>query len=160
MRSGGRASIRTRTYAALRSVELALATPVSGMVVSSIRKEKPRELIERRRHKCRSTTSIGEHSAVSHTPRAGPGTQVRLRLGEDEYKLGTQRHTSLRQTSRHDGTCLHETNTLVFSRTVDETDLLREAPKIGVWIESWSFTFTWTGVEKQRADGTRSSVSG
>lgn len=72
-RFGGRASIRTRTYATLQSVELALASLESEMAVSSLRKEKARELIERRRHRDRQTISIDVHWVVSHTPLAGPG---------------------------------------------------------------------------------------
>lgn len=141
--SGGRASMRTQTYATLQSLELALASLEAEMAVSSLRKEKAREFIERRRFKYRQAISIEVHWAESRSPLTGPGTQVRLRIGENEYEPIAEDHSPLRQTSRHDGAYLYRTNTFVFPRTVDGRDLLKDASAIELWF-GWShFTWSW-----------------
>lgn len=134
-RVGTGRSSRSRTYATFWSLELSLMSLQPEMGVLSLRKEKARELIDRRRQKYAERIHIdvywfverrGENGVIT-----GPGARTELRVRDSTYRPVQADHGPLREAFIGAGeTVLYRRNSLYFPRTVDGTDVLKNASEV------------------------------
>lgn len=125
-------SVRSRTYATFWSLELSLASLQPEMGVQSLRKEKARDLIEKRRKGYYDTIQIDVYWFVERRGQSGiisgPNARTELRVGDKTYRPLRTDHSPLREAFVSGGnTVLYRRNTLHFPRTVDGTDILENA---------------------------------
>lgn len=124
----GRSVKQSRSYATFWSLELALASlqPEAGIV--SLRKEKARELLQRRRKSYDNTIRIDVYWFTGRGTNgiiAGPSARTVLRVGDRTLRPTRSDHGPLREAYVTGGeTALYRRNTLHFPRTVDGTDVL------------------------------------
>ena len=150
---GASRSVQSRTYATLRSLELSLASLQPEMGILSLRKEKARDLVEKRRRGYFDTIQInvywfierrGESGIVS-----GPSARTKLIVQDSAYRPVRTDHGPLREAYVSGGnTVLYRRNTLHFPRTVDGTDVLENASGVQLEIRR-----TGAGSEEQFAWG-------
>jgi len=151
---GSGRNVRSRTYATFWSLELSLASLQPEMGVQSLRAEKARELIEKRRKGYFDTIQIdvywfverrGENGIIS-----GPSARTELRVGDERYRSLRTDHGPLREAFISGGnTILYRRNTLHFPRTVDGTDILKNASEMQLEVRRTGagskeqFTWRW-----------------
>lgn len=129
---GAGRNVRSRTYASFWSLELSLASLQPEMGIQSLQKEKARELIEKRRKGYFDTIQIDVHWFVERRGESGiisgPSARTELIIGENTYRPLRTDHGPLREAYVSGGsTILYRRNTLHFPRTVDGTDILKDA---------------------------------
>lgn len=125
-------NFRSRTYATFWSLELSLASLQPEMGIQSIRAERARELIEKRRKEYFDTIQIDVYWFVERRGESGiisgPSARTELIIGENTYRPLRTDHGPLREAYVSGGnTILYRRNTLHFPRTVDGTDILENA---------------------------------
>lgn len=129
---GAGRSARSRTYATFWSLELSLASLQPELGILSLRKEKARDFIEKRRKEYFDTIQIDVYWFVERRGGsgiiAGPSARTELLIGDKKYRPLRTDHSPLREAFVSGGnTVLYRRNTLHFPRTVDGKDLLRNA---------------------------------
>lgn len=152
---GAGRSVRSHTYATLRSLELALASLQPEMGLLSLRKQRARSLIEERRKKYFDTIQINVYWFVERRGDsgiiAGPSARTELQVGNETYRPLRTDHGPLREAFVSGGrTILYRRNTLHFPRTVDGTDVLKNASGVQLDVRrsgaqsEEQFTWRWT----------------
>lgn len=148
------------TYATLRSLELALVSLQPEMGILSLREERARELIKKRRDEYFETLQIvvywfpqrpGDTGIIS-----GPGTRTRLLVRDSTYQPVQAGYGPLREAFLGaGGTALYRRNTLSFPRTVNGEDILEDVSEIRLEVRRSgspsSERFTWSWAEGQTA---------
>ena len=143
---------RSRTYATFWSLELSLMSLQPEMGVLSLRKEKARELIDRRREKYFERIHIDVYWFVERRGESGiitgPGARTELHVRDSTYRPVRADHGPLREAFIGGGeTILYRRNSLYFPRTVDGTDILVKASEAELEIRrtgaSLKERFTW-----------------
>ncbi|MFB6097649.1 MAG: hypothetical protein ABEK84_00750 [Salinibacter sp.] len=128
---GAGPSIESRTYATLWSLELALVSLQPEMGILSLRKERARKLIEKRRERYFDRIRIDVYWFVGPGMNGiitGPGARTELVVGDRTLRPVRSDHGPLREAYvAAGGTALYRRNTLYFPRTVEGTDVLKNA---------------------------------
>ena len=128
---GAGRSVRSRTYATFWSLELSLASLQPEMGIQSLRAEKARELIEERRKEYYDTIQIDVYWFIERRGQSGiisgPSARTEIKVGDETYRPLRTDHGPLREAYVSNGTILYRRNTLHFPRTVDGTDILKDA---------------------------------
>mgnify|MGYP000016932326 CR=1 FL=1 len=125
-------NVRSRTYATFWSLELSLASLQPEMGIQSLRAEKARELMEKRRKGYFDTIQVDVYWFVERRGQSGiisgPSARTELIVGDNTYRPLRTDHGPLREAYvSGGGTILYRRNTLHFPRTVEETDILKDA---------------------------------
>jgi len=155
-RVGTGRSSRSRTYATFWSLELSLMSLQSELGVLSLRKEKARELIDRRREKYSERIHIDVYWFVERRGETGvitgPGARTELRVQDSTYRAVQADHGPLREAFIGAGDpVLYRRNSLYFPRTVDGTDILKNASEVELEVRRTGasarerFTWKWEG---------------
>jgi hypothetical protein len=154
----GRSVQQSRTYATFWSLELALASlqPEAGIV--SLRKEKARELLERRRESYDETIRIEVYWFTGRGTNgiiAGPSARTVLRVGDRRLRPTRADHGPLREAYVSGGqTALYRRNTLHFPRTVEGTDVLADSAGVELTVRRSGLSskeqFSWTWEEERQ----------
>jgi len=130
----GRSPRRSRTYATFWSLELSLVSLQPETGILSLRKEKARELIKKRRKEYFNTIQIDVYWFVGRGRNgviAGPGARTELHVRDSLYRPVRTDHGPLREAFvSGGGTVLYRRNSLYFPRTVDGTDILENASEV------------------------------
>lgn len=149
----GRSPRQSLTYATFWSLELSLASLQPEMGVVSLRKEKARELIEKRRKSYGEAIRIEVYWFTGRGTNgiiAGPSARTELRVGDRRLRPIRADHGPLREAFISGGnTSLYRRNTLHFPRTVEGTDILAGSAEVKLVVRRTGgqskeqFSWTW-----------------
>lgn len=136
---GAGRSFDSQTYATFWSLELSLASLQPEMGVLSLQKDRARGLIEKRRRESAETIHIDVYWFVERRGETGiitgPGARTMLHVQDSTYRPVQTDHGPLREAFVAGGdVLLYRRNTLYFSRTVNDTDILADAPGIELMV--------------------------
>ena len=148
----GRSVQQSQTYATFWSLELALASLQPEVGIVSLRKEKARELLERRRKSYSKTIQIDVYWFTGRGTNgiiAGPSARTVLRVGDRTLRPTRADHGPLREAYVSGGeTALYRRNTLHFPRTVEGTDVLTDSADVELTVRRSGLSskerFSWT----------------
>ncbi|PSQ74158.1 MAG: hypothetical protein BRD39_02445 [Bacteroidetes bacterium QH_9_64_21] len=143
---------QSQTYATFWSLELALASLQPEVGIVSLRKEKARELLERRRKSYSKTIQIDVYWFTGRGTNgiiAGPSARTVLRVGDRTLRPTRADHGPLREAYVSGGeTALYRRNTLHFPRTVEGTDVLADSADVELTVRRSGLSskerFSWT----------------
>jgi len=143
------------SFATLWSLELSLASLQAEMGVSTLTKDKAKEIIQERRASYQQELQIDVYwfSGFAGTSIAGPGAQVRLRDGEGNTYRPTRSDSSpLRDAFLAGGeTALYRRNFFYFKRVVDGKDILKDINELQLIVTPTGapevrFEWTWEDI--------------
>lgn len=154
----GRSTRQSLTYATFWSLELSLASLQPEMGIVSLRKERARELIDRRRKSYGEAIRIDVYWFTGRGADgiiAGPSARTELRVDDRRLRPIRSDHSPLREAFISGGnTSLYRRNTLYFPRTVDGTDILAGSAEVKLLVRRTGggakVQFAWTWEEEDQ----------